>query len=182
LGIDLTFSYFARKLGHCPNIEKSCSKTMIRYILLGLSAPTAAGILFVNLYTSLVDAPNWGADIPNSILAARHYFSVVNPGNFFRIVSPINQVLALIALVISWKNNRSIAFGSLAMAILADVFTFGYFYPRNEIMFVAPIDVDAIKLAWEQWSTMNWLRSAIVTVNATFAFMLPLNTVKKSAS
>ena len=47
---------------------------MIRLILLGLSAAVAAGILFVNLYNSLIDAPNWGADLPNSVLAARQYF------------------------------------------------------------------------------------------------------------
>ena len=115
---------------------------MIRLSLLGLSAAVAAGILFVNLYNSLIDAPNWGADLPNSVLAARQYFSVVNPGNFFRIISPINQVLAAIAVVVCWKfgRERYIAIGSLVLAVLADVLTFGYFYPRNEIMFVAPIE------------------------------------------
>src|SRR6478609_11683884 len=108
---------------------------MIRSILLALSAAIAAGILFVNLYTSLIDAPNWGADLPNSILAARQYFSVANPGNFFRIFSPLNQVFAIIAVMACWKfkRERYIAFASLAIAVLADAFTFGYFYPRNEI-------------------------------------------------
>src|SRR5687768_8537342 len=97
---------------------------MIRLILLGLSAAVAAGLLFVNVYTSIVDAPNWGADIPNSIVAARNYFSVANPGNFFRIFSPLNQVLALIAVIVCWKVNRYIALASLAVAIMADLFTF----------------------------------------------------------
>jgi hypothetical protein len=154
---------------------------MIRPILLGLSAAVAAGILFVNLYTSIVDAPNWGADIPNSIVAARQYFSVSNPGTFFRIFSPLNQVLALIAVILCWRKNRYLALGSLAVAVLIDVFTFGYFYPRNEILFVAPINNDVVRLAWEQWSTMNWLRSAMGVVNVVFAFILLVSTVKKSA-
>jgi hypothetical protein len=155
---------------------------MIRLILLGLSAAVAAGLLFVNVYTSIVDAPNWGADIPNSIVAARNYFSVANPGNFFRIFSPLNQVLALIAVIVCWKVNRYIALASLAVAIMADLFTFGYFYPRNEIMFIAPLNVDAVRNAWEQWSTMNWLRTLLCVVNTTLAFSLLTYTAKKSAS
>ena len=153
---------------------------MIRIILLGVTAAIAAGILFVNLYTSFIDAPNWGADIPNSIITARQYFSVAHPGNFFRIVSPLNQVFALIAVIVCWKNNRYVALASLAMAVLADAFTFGFFYPRNEILFVAPMEIDAVRLAWEQWSRMNWLRSAMCAINTVLAFILLVSSSKKS--
>lgn len=154
---------------------------MIRLSLLGLSAAVAAGLLFVNLYNSIVDAPNWGADLPNSIAAARNYFVSANPGNFFRIVSPLNQVLAIVALVISWRKNRYIALGSLVVAVLADVLTFAYFYPRNDIMFVAPMDENAIRAAWQQWSAMNWFRSLLCLANTTLAFVLLILTSKKSA-
>jgi hypothetical protein len=50
----------------------------------------------------MIDAKSWGNDIPNSISTAREYFKVVNPGNFFRLISPINQVLAIIVVVIFW--------------------------------------------------------------------------------
>lgn len=145
---------------------------MIRPILLGLSAATASGLLFVNLYSSIVDAPNWGADIPNSIIDARKYFDIANPGDFFRIFSPANQLLALVAVVLCWKNNRYIAIVSLAAAILLDVMTFGYFYPRNEIMFVNAVDENAVRMAWRQWSAMNWFRSALCAANATLAFII----------
>jgi uncharacterized membrane protein len=158
---------------------------MIRLILLGFSAATAAGILFVNLYNSLIDVPNWGADLPNSLLAARQYFTVVNPGNFFRIISPINQLLALLAVIVCWKfgRERYIAIGSLVLAVLADVLTFGYFYPRNEILFVAPIEagVESLRLVWDQWSTMNWFRSAMCAVNAVLALIVLVTTSKKVA-
>ena len=155
---------------------------MIRPILLGLSAATASGLLFVNLYSSIVDAPNWGADIPNSIIDARQYFAVANPGHFFRIFSPVNQVLALVVLILCWKNNRYIAIASLAIAILLDVMTFGYFYPRNDVMFVNAIDENALRIAWREWSTMNWIRSALCVVNTTLAMTILVrtsNTVKE---
>lgn len=153
---------------------------MIRIILLGLSAALAAGLLFVNLYTSIVDAPNWGADLPNSINTARVYYSDANPGTFFRIFSPLNQAFAIIALVIAWKHLRSVAVAALITAILLDVFTFGYFYPRNEIMFISPIDENAVKNAWQEWSTMNWFRSGLSLLNTVLSFIVLLTVSKKS--
>lgn len=157
---------------------------MIRPILLGLSAATASGLLFVNLYNSIVDAPNWGADIPNSIIVARNYFEIAAPGDFFRIFSPANQILALVAVILCWKNNRYIAIASLAAAILLDVMTFGYFYPRNEIMFLNAMDEYAVRIAWREWSAMNWFRSVLCGVNATLAFIILVrsSTIKKLAS
>lgn len=148
---------------------------MIRTILLAFSAATAAGLLFVNLYTSIVDAPNWGADIPNSILTARSYFSVANPGNFFRVFSPINQLLALVVVIVCWKTNRYLAIALLTIAVLLDALTFGYFYPRNDIMFVHAINEDAIRVAWNEWTTMNWVRSALCVINVVIAFILLLS-------
>lgn len=157
---------------------------MIRPILLGLSAATASGLLFVNLYNSIVDAPNWGVDIPKSMVTAREYFRIANPGSFFRIFSPANQVLALVALILCWKNIRYIAIASLAAAILLDVMTFGYFYPRNDIMFLDAMDESAVRIAWQEWSSMNWLRSGLCAVNATLAFSLLIlsSTTKRLAS
>ena len=155
---------------------------MLRLLLFGASAATAAGLLFVNLYNSTVDAPNWGAHIPTSIDAARAYFSVANPGSFFRIVSPLNQVIALLAVVLSWKNNRYIALGALAFAVLADVMTFSYFYPRNEIMFIASIDHNAVTSAWHEWSSMNWMRSGLCLANTILAFTLLILDSRRTAS
>lgn len=148
---------------------------MLRKIILILAATFAAGLLFVNIYTSLVDAPNWGSNMPTSIQATRDYYKAANPGNFFRIFSPINQVLALLALVLCWKTNKRIRlFYALALvfAITGDLFTFAYFYPRNEIMFHTDIvsNLAAIKSAWTEWSTMNWIRSLIVTFVLFFSF------------
>lgn len=156
---------------------------MIRILILILTVVFSAGLLFVNIYTSMIDAVSWGSDIPASIQTARDYFKVVNPGSFFRIFSPANQILTLVALIVCWKADKKIRlFIGLALlfAIATDVFTFSFFYPRNEIMFNNPIDenLDAIKKAWSEWSTMNWLRSAIVLANLSFDFAALLRLVK----
>ena len=68
-------------------------KTLViaRNLCLSLSVTFAAGLLFVNVYNSLVDAPNWGHSLPGSIEAARSYYSAADPGSFFRVFSPLNQ-------------------------------------------------------------------------------------------
>src|SRR4051812_1728285 len=97
-----------------------------------------AAILGANVYTSVVDAKAWGANIPDSILTARSYFSAVNPGAFFRVASPINQLFALATLIACWKSGKRarLCFGlALLIAVLADALTFAFFYPRNAILF-----------------------------------------------
>lgn len=157
----------------------------IQKLVLIFAATVAAGLLFANIYTSMVDAPNWGRDVPASIVAAREYFSVKNPGNFFRVFSPLNQVLALLAVVVSWwapKGTFSICLAALILAVSVDVFTFTYFFPRNEIMFVAPIDnVDAIRSALSGWQNMNWIRSGMIAVIVVLDY-LALMKVSESPS
>jgi uncharacterized membrane protein len=140
----------------------------IQTLVLILAATVASGLLFANIYTSMVDAPNWARDVPASIVAAREYMSVKNPGSFFRVFSPLNQLLALLAVVVSWwapKGTFSICVAALIFAVSVEIMTFGYFYPRNEIMFVGPIEnVDAIRSALSSWQNMNWIRSGLIAV------------------
>ena len=139
-----------------------------------MSISVASGLLFVNIYTSLVDARSWGGDIPNSIATAREYFKTVSPGNFFRLVSPVNQVLGLLVLILFWKSAPSIRLclgAALVLYILGDVFTFAYFYPRNDIMFKTAqlSDVDLLRKTVSEWSTMNWIRSLIILAGLCFS-------------
>lgn len=148
----------------------------MKQIFLFASIALASGLLFTNIYNSLIDAKSWGADIPNSIETARNYFKAVNPGNFFRIFSPLNQILALLVLILFWKVSPSsrIYLGvALLLYVLGDVFTFAYFYPRNDIMFKdAQLDeIYTIRNAWIGWNNMNWLRSLIVLIGLIFSFL-----------
>lgn len=123
----------------------------------------------------MIDAKLWGTDIPRSIETAREYLKAVNPGNFFRIFSPINQVLALVALVLFWKSSPTVRIYlgiTLVLYVLSELFTFSYFYPRNDIMFKNSLtDIDAIRKAWTGWNSMNRLRSFILFAGIIFSFM-----------
>jgi len=148
----------------------------MKKIILFSSISLASGLLFANLYTSLIDARSWGSDIPNSIATAREYFKSVNPGNFFRMFSPVNQALGLIVLVLFWKTSPSIRLSlgiALALYLLAEGLTFGYFFPRNDIMFrdAQLTDVDLLKKTWSEWNSMNWVRTGILTIGVFFSFL-----------
>lgn len=148
----------------------------MRTIILFASVAVASGVLITNIYTSVVDAKSWGANIPQSVETARQYFKVANPGNFFRVISPLNQLLGLLALVVCWKTcpaSRIYLGTALGLYILGDVFTFAYFYPRNDFMFknAALSDVEALKATWSQWNSMNWLRSAIIFAGLVCSFL-----------
>jgi len=154
----------------------SLQKKYMKTIILFASISIASGLLFVNLYTSLVDAKSWGSNIPNSIATSREYFKTVSPGNFFRIFSPINQVLGLVVLILFWKSSPSIRLylgTAFVMYILGDILTFAYFYPRNDIMFKTAqlTDVDLLRKTVLEWSTMNWVRSLIILVGIFFSFL-----------
>ncbi len=148
---------------------------MIRKSTLILATTFAAGLLFVNVYNSLIDAANWGSNIPESIQTARAYFKVAHPGYFFRIGSPINQLFTLLALITCWKMGKKMRLYcalALLFAVSVDVLTFAYFYPRLDIMFNNPdiSDVNAVKTAWSEWAFMNWPRSGLEVVNLIFDF------------
>jgi len=148
----------------------------MKKIFLFASIMVASGLLMTNIYTSIVDAASWGSDIPNSIGSAREYFKTVNPGHYFRIFSPINQIVALLVLILFWRSSPSIRLYSgiaLMIYVLCDVLTFAYFYPRNDIMFVngSLTDAETLQRVWSEWNTMNWVRSLLGLTGIIFSFI-----------
>lgn len=138
---------------------------ILRRTVMYLAITTLGCVLGANLYNSVVDAPNWGASIPESVVTTRRYFAVADPGTYFRVASPAAQVATLIALIVCWRVGgrvRVLAAGALALAVAGDVLTFGYFYPRNALLFDPATSAVALARAWAEWSTMNYVRSAIV--------------------
>ena len=148
----------------------------IKRIILYLSITLMAGIVFPNIYTSIVDAPIWSSNIPESIEISRSYYANLNPAHFFRILTPISHVLAILVLILFWKSSKKVRlyFGlGLLFSILMFVITIRYFWPRNEIIFNSDIttNLSAITNACEEWETMNWVRSFIGLAGLTFQFM-----------
>ena len=141
--------------------------------ILYFSLIVASGVTITNLYTSIVDVASWGSDIPASIEAARQYYKSYNPGSFFRIFSPLNQFLALACVITFWRQGKNVRIPLIAAFVLyftAEGLTFMYFFPRNDIMFTigASMDVEKIRATWQEWSTMNWVRTFIVATGVIF--------------
>ncbi|MEO6758440.1 MAG: DUF1772 domain-containing protein [Saprospiraceae bacterium] len=148
----------------------------MKRIVLYASITLMAGLALTNIYNSLVDAPNWGGNLPQSIENARAYFSVSNPGDFYRIFSPANQVLAILSLVLFWRSGKRVRLFlgfAVLVALAGDALTFGYFYPRNAILFRADVrnNLAEIAEASRQWSSMNWVRSLLVGLGLVFQFL-----------
>jgi uncharacterized membrane protein len=146
----------------------------MKYLILFLSIIFASGMLFCNVYNSLIDSTSWGSNIPGSIVVAREYFTIINPGNFYRIFSPVNQLLALIALILFWKSYPSVRLYlgiAFVLYVLTDVITFAYFYPRNDILFGASLssDTGVLSQTWSEWTSMNWIRSLILIIGLFFS-------------
>jgi hypothetical protein len=144
-------------------------------IVLFLFITLCAGLLLTNMYTSIVDAPSWSADIPASIQKTKDHYSVANPGTFFRIFSPANQFMAFLTLVFFWHTSKKsrVFFGlALVLVVLADVMTFMYFYPRNAILFEGPLtDATMLRRVSDEWKSMNWVRTLIVLAGLVCAFL-----------
>ena len=138
----------------------------MKKIILFLSIMVASSLLGVSIYNSVIDAKSWGADIPNSIQAAREYYRNVDPRNFFVIFGPLNQLLILLALILFWKDSIQLRIYfavSFILYALIVILTFAYFIPRDLILFSKPIpgNIEQIKIASAQWSSMNWIRSLL---------------------
>src|ERR1700680_3143649 len=113
----------------------------LRLVSAAVALVGLAMLLGTGIYESVVVAPNFhGA--PTSLEHARGFYHATNPGMFFRVLSPATQLFLLLALVGNWRPvpaTRWRLLGALALAISADVITFRFHYPRNAILFQAPL-------------------------------------------
>ena len=94
--------------------------------LLGLAL-----LLGATVYETIVMAPNYERDIPASIDLARQFLQRVTPAHYFRIISPLTQLLLVVSVVACWGVSGArwwllTALGALA---LADIITFTFHIP-----------------------------------------------------
>ena len=152
---------------------------MVSYTLVYAFIIIGNALVFGNVYSSLVDAPNWGFDIPNSIAAARAYFKHKNPGSFFKIFGPASLGIGLLSIIVCWQpfpaSRWYLIFSFLMFAVL-ELFTVIYFFPRNDIMFEKdPLtDRKSLHKTWSEWNRTNWIRS-LISLAGVVAACLALN-------
>jgi hypothetical protein len=138
----------------------------LKLCTVGIALVAAAMLLGASLYDQVVLAPNFlGA--PASLEHARGFMHSATPANLFRVLSPATQILLLLALVLNWKPSvvaRWRLAVALVLGILGDVITFTWHYPRNDILFGAPLtrpaaDFDRVAV---EWAMGNYARIAVV--------------------
>lgn len=147
----------------------------MKIVILFSSVALASGVLFANVFNSMVISDAAKSDIPNTIMAAREYFKTVNPGDFFRIFSPAAQIFTLLSLILFWKTAKSARLFliiALLCSIAGDILAFTYFHPRSDLMFVSqPVpDIETLKQLSTEWSSMNWIRSFILFIGVVSLF------------
>lgn len=157
----------------------------LRLVSVGIALVVAAMLLGAAVYESVVLAPNLqGA--PTSLEHARGFYHVTNPGVFFRVLSPATQLFLLVALVCNWRptpGTRWRLAGALALAILADVITFQFHYPRNAILFIAPLTnapADLNRVAAE-WATGNYVRIVLILTAALLVMTSMIRIARETA-
>jgi hypothetical protein len=131
--------------------------------LLGLAL-----LLGATAYETIVMAPNYERDIPASIDLARQFLRRVTPAHYFRVISPLTQLLLVGSVVLCWGVSDARWWLLTALGALAatDVVTFRFHYPRLSIMFREPISSDPLRLrrAAREWAAGNLVRGALLVV------------------
>lgn len=146
----------------------------MKKVILLSSVAVASGVLFANIFNSMVIAVATDSDIPNSVLAAKAFFKTANPGNFFQIFSPASQFLTLLSLIFYWKSTKHMRlFLGIALIcyIAGDIFAFTYFHPRTDMMMAHPTpDTETLRRLSSEWSRMNWVRSFVLLIGVVSSF------------
>ena len=141
-----------------------------------------SGALFgAALYDTVVFAPNLRGG-PQRLEHGRLFMAAATPANLFRVLSPAAQLLTLLAVVSNWASP--VCRWPLVIALLAlvgtDIITFKFHYPRNRLMFIAPLTVppEVLGVAARQWADGNLVRVSLVLV----AWLTTLTALLRSAA
>ena len=147
---------------------------MIPQLLSTLALLGLALMLGATIYESVVMAPNYERDIPTSIELARQFLKRTTPAHFFRIITPLTQLLLLASLVPSWQipDARWRLLTAIGVLVLLDIITFTFHYPRLGIMFKAPMPEDPARLrrAAREWAVGNIVRAVLLAGALLSAF------------
>ena len=157
----------------------------LRLVSVAIALVLSVMLFGAAVYESVVVAPNFqGA--PTSLEHARGFYHVTNPGTFFRVLSPGTQILLLVALIFNWAPvplTRWRLAGALALAILGDVITFKFHYPRNAILFGDPLTRSAADLdrVATEWAAGNYVRIALILITVVLAMVSMIRIARDTA-
>lgn len=151
----------------------------LRLLSTAIALALSAMLLGTGVYQNVVDAPNYkGA--PTSLEHARGFYHATNPGVFFRALVPATQLFLLLAIVLNWRPAPGMRWNlvtALLCVIATDVITFRFHYPRNDILFVAPLTQPPAYYdrVVTEWAIGNYFRVAFIL---TAVVLVMLSTVR----
>jgi hypothetical protein len=157
----------------------------LRLVSVAIALVFSAMLLGTGVYQNVVDAPNYmGA--PTSLEHARGFYHATNPGMFFRWLVPATQLFLLLALVVNWKpapDTRWKLGGALVFLVLTDVVTFRFHYPRNDILFVAPLtkSPEYYDQVVREWAIGNYVRVALILTAVAFVMVSMIRIARETA-
>jgi len=158
----------------------------LRLVSAAIALVLSAMLLGAGVYESVAVAPNFqGA--PASLEHARGFYHSTNPGMFFRWLVPTTQLFLLLALVVNWKpapGTRWKLGGALVFLVLTDMITFRFHYPRNDILFVAPLTQSAAYYDGivREWAIGNYARVALILVSVALVMMSLIRIARETAT
>ncbi len=147
----------------------------LRQLAVSLAIAVLCMLLGAAIYESVVMAPNYVHSLA-ALEHARGFREVSTPAAYFRILSPVGQLLLAASVVLSWRaparKARWLLLSALVAAVATDVVTFTFHYPRNEILFVASLDRPWVKLQRiaQEWAWGNYLRIVLLVIAVSAAF------------
>jgi hypothetical protein len=157
----------------------------LRLVVVAIGLVFSAMLLGTGVYQNVVDAPNYmGA--PTSLEHARGFYHATNPGMFFRWLVPTTQLFLLLALVVNWKpapDTRWKLGGALVFLVLTDMITFRFHYPRNDILFVAPLtkSPEYYDQVVREWAIGNYVRVVLILTAVVFVMVSMIRIARETA-
>ena len=125
------------------------------------------------VYESIVMAPNYRTNVPESLKHVRDFMKTTNPAYYFRVFSPATIISLIVTIIVCWEflPARWWFIGAFTGQIVTDTITYTFHYPINRKLFIDPLTSDnqaLIQLTME-WGTGNKIRVlllAIINVSA----------------
>ena len=158
----------------------------LRLVSVAIALVLSGMLLGTGVYQNVVDAPNYmGA--PNSLEHARGFYHATNPGMFFRALVPATQLFLVLALVCNWRPvpaTRWKLVAALTFLTLTDMITFRFHYPRNDILFVAPLTQPPAYYdrVVTEWAIGNYVRVALILTAVVLVMVSTIRIARETAS
>jgi hypothetical protein len=118
------------------------------------------------IFCTIVEYPNWFANIPSSLEATSNFYKVFHPGYFFQIFGPMIVLTGIAFSIAGWRiaAARNMVMLAVGVMIVIELLTFIYIYPRLAILFgpdAASQPLEALRAASAQFTTADQIRTAL---------------------